>query len=141
MVVNLIRIFIFITLIFLFILIMTRRRNEHYKIATDQVSRDMFEKLKTDLYQLYPDLSKLDLKGLVSCQPEDSFTENKKHVSICLRNKDGAFYSYAKLLKIGIHELAHVMSKQHDPEHKTVEFITNYSTLMNRATELGFSVE
>ena len=51
------------------------------------------------------------------------------------------FYPYSKLLKIGIHELAHVMSKGYDPEHKTPEFISNYSYLMNKAHELGYKVE
>jgi len=118
------------------------RRNEHYKLATDDQSNQMFDKLKNDLSLLYPhNLSNLDLKGLVSCVPEDSFTEDKKKVCICLRNKKGEFYPYEKLLKIGIHELAHVMSKQHDPDHVTSEFINNYSFLMNKAHKLGFTVE
>jgi regulatory protein YycI of two-component signal transduction system YycFG len=135
--------FIFIILfIIMCILYFKKLDQEHYKVATDQMSNDMFEKLKLDLSKLYPhQLSNLDLKGLVSCVPEDSFTEDKKKVCICLRNKNGEFYPYAKLLKIGIHELAHVMSKQHDPEHTTPEFINNYTYLMNKAYELGFTVE
>jgi len=117
-------------------------RNEHYKVAKDDASKQMFDKLTADLAKIYPhDLSKIDMKGLVSCIPEDSYTENKKHVCICLRNKQGTFLPYSKMLKIGIHELAHVMSKQHDPEHKTPEFIGNYASLMNKAKELGFQVE
>ncbi len=111
--------------------------SEYYDIARDAVSKEMFEKLHKDLQQIYPhDISKLDMKGLVSCIPEDSYTENKKHVCICLRNKKGEFYPYSKLLKIGIHELAHVMSKQHDPEHKTEEFHTNHNLLIKKAREL-----
>jgi len=125
----------------LVIVLIIRNTKEHYKIATDTVSQEMFTKLKNDLSKLYPSIDKLDLKGLVSCVPEDSFTENKKRVCICLRNKSGEFYSYSKLLKIGIHELAHVISTQHDPEHKTVEFITNYNNLINRAIDLGFSID
>jgi hypothetical protein len=117
-------------------------KDEHYQIASDESSNDMFERLKNDLAKLYPhQLSNLDLKGLVSCVPEDSYTEDKKRVCICLRNKNGEFYPYEKLLKIGIHELAHVMSKQHDPEHTTPEFINNYTYLMNKAYEIGFTVE
>ena len=116
-------------------------RREHYQIAKDSVSIDMFDRLKEDLSKLYPDVGSLDLKGLVSCIPEDSYTENNRHVSICLRNKEGNFYPYSKLLKIGIHELAHVMSKGYDPEHKTPEFISNYAYLMNKAQQLGYKVE
>ena len=129
-------------ILFIIMCILYFRKKEHYQVATDEMSNDMFEKLKLDLSKLYPhQLSNLDLKGLVSCVPEDSFTEDKKKVCICLRNKNGEFYPYAKLLKIGIHELAHVMSKQHDPEHTTPEFINNYTYLMNKAYELGFTVE
>ncbi len=129
-------------LLFICTLILYFRQNEHYQVANDESSNQMFTRLKVDLSKLYPhQMSHLDLKGLVSCVPEDSFTEDKKKVCICLRNKKGEFYPYEKLLKIGIHELAHVMSKQHDPHHVTTEFITNYRFLMNKAKELGFSVE
>ena len=129
-----------IVLLFIFIGYRVFRR-ENYQIAKDSASTDMFDRLKEDLSKLYPHIETLDLKGLVSCVPEDSYTENKRHVSICLRNKEGNFFPYNKLLKIGIHELAHVMSKGYDPEHKTPEFINNYSYLMNKAHELGYKIE
>jgi len=117
-----------------------RKRREHYEVATDLGSKELFDRLTADLSRL-ADISKLDLKAIVSCIPEDSFTEDKKHIAICVRNKAGAFYPYSKLLKIGIHELAHAMSKQMDPEHKTPEFINNYGYLMNKAVALGYEVE
>jgi hypothetical protein len=116
-------------------------RRENYHVAKDIDSKTVFDRLKKDLAKLYPDLSKLNLQAIVSCVPEDSFTEDKKHISICVRNKSGVLYPYPKLLKIGIHELAHAMSKQMDPEHKTPEFINNYSYLMNKAISLGYDVE
>ncbi len=137
---NTIWIWIGVLLFFMIVFIMFRRR-ENYSIAKDTDSKDMFERLKSDLAKLYPHIDQLDLNGLVSCVPEDSYTENKTHVSICLRKKDGNFLPYTKLLKIGIHELAHVMSKGYDPEHKTPEFNNNYSMLMKKAADLGFQVE
>jgi hypothetical protein len=131
-----------IFLILLVVYFVRRNNTENYQIARDEASTKMFDQLMVDLKKIYPhDLSKINMKGLVSCIPEDSYTENKKHVCICLRNKNGNFYPYSKLLKIGIHELAHVISKQHDPEHKTPEFINNYASLMNKAKELGLHVE
>ena len=131
-----------IFLILLVVYAVRRTNTENYQIARDEASTKMFEQLMVDLKKIYPhDLSKINMKGLVSCIPEDSYTENKKHVCICLRNKNGNFYPYSKLLKIGIHELAHVISKQHDPEHKTAEFINNYASLMNKAKEHGLHVE
>ena len=138
---TIIRLLILFILIILVIVLIYKNSIERYEVAKDESSIELFERLKTDLSQLYPDLSNINIKGIVSCVPEDSFTENKKNVCICLRNKSGSFYNYSKLLKIGIHELAHVMSKQHDPEHKTKEFIDNYSSLMKKASDLGFSVE
>jgi len=128
-------------LVLLFVFMFYTMKRENYSVAKDPISQDMFERLKGDLEKLYPNINQLDLKGLVSCVPEDSYTENKRHVSICLRNKEGTFYPYEKLLKIGIHELAHVISKGYDPEHKTPEFINNYSMLMKKARELGYKVE
>ncbi len=127
-------------LVFIFILMLTRNR-EHYKLAKEPADIDMVERLKLDLAKLYPNLKDIDLNGLISCIPEDSYTENKRHVSICLRNTDGKYFPYSKLLKIGIHELAHVISKGYDPEHKTPEFNNNYGMLMRKARELGFQVE
>jgi len=128
----------------LLLVVMSMRRvgrKENYTLARDRESKDRFEMLRQDLARLYPNIDKLDLNGLVSCIPEDSYTENKKHVAICLRNKEGVYYPYEKLLKIGIHELAHVMSKEYDPDHTTPEFIHNYASLMNKARELGYHVE
>jgi hypothetical protein len=118
-----------------------RRCVESYAVATDSDSHEVFDRLKKDLEKLYPDLSKLNLRALVSCIPEDSYTEDKKHISICVRAKSGKMYPYSKLLKIGIHELAHAMSKQMDPDHVTPEFINNYSSLMSKARSLGYDVE
>ena len=114
---------------------------ESYSVASDTDSHAVFDRLKQDLERLYPDLSRLNLRALVSCIPEDSYTEDKKHISICVRAKSGKMYPYSKLLKIGIHELAHAMSKQMDPDHVTPEFINNYASLMSKARELGYDVE
>lgn len=135
------RIYVILILFILSIWWFKKHRKEHYEVASDTDSKELFSRLKEDLARLYPDLSKLNLQAIVSCIPEDSFTEDKKHISICVRNKAGTFYPYAKLLKIGIHELAHAMSKQMDPEHKTPEFINNYGYLMNKAIALGYKVE
>jgi hypothetical protein len=135
---------IIVLVVFFFIawrLFFRRQGIETYSVASDGDSNALFERLKKDLSSLYPDLSKLNLRALVSCIPEDSYTEDKKHISICVRAKSGKFYPYSKLLKIGIHELAHAMSKQMDPDHVTPEFHNNYNHLMSKARNLGFEVE
>jgi hypothetical protein len=135
---------IIILILFFFVawrLFSDRRAIETYSVANDADSHAVFERLKSDLSQLYPDLSRLNLRALVSCIPEDSYTEDKKHISICVRAKSGKLFAYSKLLKIGIHELAHAMSKQMDPDHVTPEFLNNYSSLMMKARALGFDVE
>ena len=127
--------------VFIFLIMITRYIREPYRIAKEPADMDMVERLKLDLAKLHPNIKVIDLNGLISCIPEDSYTENKKHVSICLRNTDGKYFPYSKLLKIGIHELAHVISTGYDPEHKTPEFNNNYSMLMRKARELEFQVE
>jgi hypothetical protein len=49
----------------------------------------LFDRLTADLSRLYPDISSLNLHAIVSCIPEDSFTEDKKRVTICVRNEEG----------------------------------------------------
>lgn len=122
-----------------------QNKKENYSGDTcisDKISREfsseIVESLKNDVNRIYP-FYKLDLsfKPLECCVLEDSATEDKKRVSICVKNKQGKYYNYNKLMQVIIHEMAHVLSKNIDTSHSSREFRENYSNLMNKAIDLG----
>jgi len=65
-----------------------------------------------------------------------SYTVNKEHIYICLRDKD-AFYDFDTLLYVTLHEMAHAISKVYSPDHTDPEFIANFNMLLRRARKLG----
>ena len=56
---------------------------------------------------------------------------------LCLKDEKGNYYDYNMLMYVAIHELAHVISKQVDPDHKTDEFRNNFDFLKKRAAAKG----
>ncbi len=110
-----------------------------------EISDIILNKLTSDLMFLYGNIEKIrsiveNLKfyPLECCNLEDSMTEDKKKVFVCVKGKDGRFYNYNKLLQVAIHELAHAISKLNDPDHKTPEFNQNYKFLIQKAVNLNF---
>ena len=123
-----------------------RKRPEKFKdlekCVRSPYSKEYAEKilnsLKNDVNKVVPiGEYHLSFHPLECCTLEDSSTEDKKRVSICVKNKNGKYFSYNKLLQVLLHEIAHVQSKQIDPNHKTTEFLTNYNNLMNKASKMG----
>lgn len=92
----------------------------------------LIEKLSKDLEKIYPDLSK---KDIIILGANDTFTENKQKIFICLRKKDGEYYDYNTLLYIAIHELAHVLTSAYDNHGE--DFTQSFTALLFRAKQLG----
>ena len=67
-----------------------------------------------------------------------SFTEDKHRIYLCLRREDGTYYDDNMLVYVLAHELAHYISKQNDPDHKTDEFKKNFAILLERAKSKGY---
>ena len=67
----------------------------------------------------------------------ESFTEDKKHIFICMKDDKGNYYPYNMLLYVALHELAHGISPVHDADHVTREFRDNFDMLLRRSAELG----
>ena len=53
---------------------------------------------------------------------DESYTEDKKRIFLCLKDKNNQYYSYNHLIQVLIHELAHAFCSVIDKEHKTDEF-------------------
>jgi hypothetical protein len=66
-----------------------------------------------------------------------SFTENKKDMYLCLKDKKGKYYPDNMLMYVALHELAHAKSKAVDTAHVGDEFKENFDNYLKRAEEVG----
>lgn len=103
-----------------------------------EYANKILNSLTTDINKVHPiGEYHLSFHPLECCTLEDSATEDKKKVFICVKDKKGKYYSYNKLLQVALHELAHAQSKTIDPNHTSTEFLTNYNNLMSKASKMG----
>jgi hypothetical protein len=100
------------------------RRVETYD---DPVTREIHQKLM----KLDPRAQKLSIRG-----SSQSFTEDKERMYLCLKNEKGEYYDQNFLMYVAIHELAHVISQQVDPNHTTDEFKNNFKMLLAKAADM-----
>jgi hypothetical protein len=84
------------------------------------------------LIRVDPRAQKLSIKG-----SNQSFTEDKLRVYLCLYDENGQYYDMNMLMYVAIHELAHAISEQVDPGHKTDEFKNNFKMLLDKAQAVG----
>jgi len=74
----------------------------------------MLNKIYNDLKLVYPDL---DSKNIRLYGANDTLTENKRVIYLCLKRKNNEYYDYNTLLYLAIHELAHVINNEYDTGH------------------------
>ena len=84
------------------------------------------------LIKVDPRAQKLSISG-----SNQSFTEDKLRVYLCLYDEKGNYYDDNMLMYVALHELAHAISRSVDPDHKTDEFKQNFQMLLDRAANLG----
>lgn len=89
----------------------------------------MLVKLENDLLEIYPPYRDLNVTILGA---NDSFTENKKKMFICLKNKNGEYYDYNTLIYITMHELSHVLTSTYKDSHGQ-EFTDIFNYLIQSA--------
>ena len=85
------------------------------------------------------DCSKIDdqIKNIDFYPADESYTEDKKKIYLCLRDENNNYYDYNMLMYVAIHECAHALTDVIDPEHKTNEFKTMFQNLLQKAEQLG----
>lgn len=66
-----------------------------------------------------------------------SFTEDKRDMYICLRDEKGQYYPDNMLRYVAIHELAHAKSKEVDTHHTGEEFRNNFDQYLKIAENKG----
>ena len=84
------------------------------------------------LVKVDPRAQKLSITG-----SNQSFTEDKMRVYLCLYDEKGNYYDDNMLMYVALHELAHAISRSIDPDHKTDEFKQNFQMLLDRAANIG----
>ena len=73
--------------------------------------------------------------GSITCKGADkSYTVNKKHMHLCLKNEDGNYFNKNMLMYVALHELAHVKCKSIG---HTDEWHAIFEQLLDKASKMG----
>ena len=88
------------------------------------------DELKNKLVETFPELDEISLSA-----SNKSFTINKKKIYLCLKDEKGEYYNTNFLTYVLLHELSHVMNKNHTDHGK--EFQRIFTILLERAVEEG----
>lgn len=112
---------------FLFLVLLTVQLNKIYSYSDPMIERIKNDLLKVDNRVAY-------LKFYAS---NESFTEDKKYVYLCLKDSNGNYYDYNMLMYVSLHELAHAFSQGIDTSHSSKEFKDNFRSLLKRGEEVG----
>jgi hypothetical protein len=118
----------FLFFAFIFVICMTLFTN---RVETYQDNK--IDSIRAKLIQIDP-----RAKELVFQASHESFTENKKYVYLCLKDKDGNYYDDNMLMYVSLHELAHAFSESVDTHHTGDEFKNNFKELLRKAEQLGY---
>jgi hypothetical protein len=92
----------------------------------------ILEKVRRNLIKLDPKLERLQY-----FQGDESYTEDKEKIFICMKDADGKYYSYNTLFLVALHEAAHALCSVVDKDHVTPEFNNLHNSLREKASEMG----
>lgn len=118
-----IRILIFIILIYIFITLLYEQIEGFY--TQDPVLIE----LKSQLSVIHPKFKDVELY-----EGDKSYTINKKKVYICLKDKHGRYYNRNMLVYVICHEYAHLLC---DEIGHTNNFFKIFDDILDQASNLG----
>ena len=104
--------------------------NLNYKRKTYQ--DPLIRKIKYDMIRIDPRLSKIEFFS-----SDESYTEDKDKIFLCLKDENGNYYDYNMLIYVAIHECSHALTDVIDVEHVTPEFRGMFENLLTEAYKLG----
>ncbi len=90
------------------------------------------EKLRSDIIKVEPRAANLQFYP-----SNESYTEDKQKVFICMKDLEGNYYPYNMLMAVVLHEIAHAFSNVIDTEHTTDEFNDLHQEYIKKATLMG----
>jgi hypothetical protein len=124
---------LFLLIIIILVYIVYNKNKNKNKIYV--YNDPMLNKIYKDLEKLVPNLSKLDIRLYGA---NDTLTENKKKIYLCLKHPNGTYYDYNTILYIAIHELAHVLNDEYDTTgNHGAKFNQINEVLLKRAESLN----
>lgn len=91
------------------------------------------------LRRIVSSLSKIDpkMRELSFQTSNKTYIKNKKDVFVCMKKKNGRFYSKNIISFAIIHELAHALTPTVKGDEHPPEFVENFNKLLNIAREQG----
>lgn len=118
---------IFLALLITIIVLLSLRISENYGNIDPIVAK------------LYANLAKIDpkcAKKITIKKAGKSYTVNKKHVHLCVKDEEtGEYFNNNMLMYVLLHEIAHVLSKS---VGHTKEFHRKFDELLKKAEHLGY---
>lgn len=95
-------------------------------------SDPLIDKIKHDVSRLDDRISSLQFYS-----SNESYTEDKKKIFLCLKDENGKYYDYNMLIYVAIHECSHALTNVIDIHHVTPEFRSMFNSLLSKAYKLG----
>ena len=91
------------------------------------------EELRAKLNSIFP-----ESKGIKVSGSDKSFTIDKKHIYLCIKDGDGNYYDDNSLMHVLLHEFSHVLCDEVDDkgEHKP-KFKRIFGEVMEKAARAG----
>ncbi len=125
--------FIILLLLFIILFLVVKELYKKKEFFQDPVLSKLIKRVS----RVHPEILDFEIGALNNCKLEDSFTERKKKIGICVSDPAGRYYNPNKLTQVIIHELSHGLSKREDIDHESQEFLENYSRLIKKASDEG----
>lgn len=118
-----------LAVVFVTIFYITKYKAEKYLAFSDPKVTELHHKLMS----VFPESRKIKISG-----SDKSFTINKKHIYLCLKDEKGNYYDDNSLMHVLLHEYAHVLCDEIDEEreHKP-KFKRIFGDLIQRAKAGG----
>lgn len=121
--------------------------NKPERFIADSLTLPVLERLKEATFHIldnkkfyfYSYLTPLNFKNyyqeITIQEGKQSFTENKKNIFLCMRDRTGNVYDFNSLMYVLLHEISHVIN---DELHHTQKFKNIFSELLKHAENLGY---
>jgi ABC-type multidrug transport system fused ATPase/permease subunit len=126
---NMMRAALIIVAIYIICLVCIKARKESYHTFSDK----KVEELRAKLISAFPAAKFVKLSG-----SNESFTLDKKHIHLCIKDKNGKYYDDNSLMYVLLHEYAHVLCDEFDTtEDHGEKFKGIFADLLTKAHKAG----
>ncbi len=116
---------VFIIVCLLIVIAYKNRAFEHFTASSDP----LLEELQTQFAKLHPKFKNVNIR-----KGDKSYTINKKHVYICVKDDKGRYYNRNMLAYVTLHEYAHMLC---DEIGHTPKFYRIFDQLLEKAARKG----